>query len=438
MDGILGRIQSMRRKLFILIALMVAGEAVFLLTFVLPRVFRPTFLTVFDINNFQLGTAYSVYGTVAMFCYFLGGPIADRFSAKNLIIVALLLSSTTGAILVTIPTPITLNIMYGFWGMSTILLFWAAFIKTTRIYGGSTQGLAFGAVDAGRGLFVALLATVSIYLFSLFLPSDAAMASKAELTQALKSVIWVFSGVGWFSALLIWLALPKTNSTSAARQDFKWSGVLEVLRRPSIWYQSLIIMCAYVGYKCSDDFSLYAKDVLGFDDVEAATVGTISFWARAVGALVAGLLGDRFSLVRMVTVCFGLVIVGSALLSANLGFFGVTIVLINIGIASLAVYGLRGLYYSIFNVSNIPMPLTGTAVGVVAVIGYTPDIFFGPLMGIILDGNPGALGHQYLFMVLVGFGILGLLATYLFKKAIATQKRDGGRSQKSGSAAWYW
>jgi hypothetical protein len=47
-------------------ALIVAGESVFLLPFVLARVFRPTFLDVFGLTNLELGTAYSVYGIVAM------------------------------------------------------------------------------------------------------------------------------------------------------------------------------------------------------------------------------------------------------------------------------------------------------------------------------------------------------------------------------------
>jgi hypothetical protein len=40
--------------------LIAAGEAVFLLPFVLDRVFRPTFLDVFGVTNLQLGTAFSL------------------------------------------------------------------------------------------------------------------------------------------------------------------------------------------------------------------------------------------------------------------------------------------------------------------------------------------------------------------------------------------
>ena len=50
---------GLHRRL-ILVTLIAAGEAVFLLPFVLPRIFRPTFLDVFGVTNLQLGTVFSL------------------------------------------------------------------------------------------------------------------------------------------------------------------------------------------------------------------------------------------------------------------------------------------------------------------------------------------------------------------------------------------
>ena len=47
----------------------------------------------------------------------------------------------------------------GFFGVTTILFFWAALIRATRDWGGNNaQGRAFGLLDGGRGLLAALLA----------------------------------------------------------------------------------------------------------------------------------------------------------------------------------------------------------------------------------------------------------------------------------------
>lgn len=412
-------IEPMSGRILAIVALMVAGEAVFLLAFILPRVFRPTFLTVFDLTNLQLGTAYSVYGVIAMVSYFLGGPIADRFSSRKLLIISLLLSSFSGGYLYTIPGANGLIFLYAFWGVSTILLFWAAFIKTTRIYGGNTQGLAFGLVDSGRGFFAAVLATASVYVFAQLLPDNAASVTEYDLTAALKMVIFLFSILGCLGAALIAIALPPHSGDSFSSDKISLSKVKKVAKRRSIWYQAFILLCAYAGYKCTDDFSLYAADVLHFSDVEAAAVGTVSLWARGVGALLAGALGDRFGMPRMLMICFGIMTLSALVLTMESLSSMPAMIIINLVIGGTAIYGLRGLYYAVFNISKIPVALTGSAVGLVAVVGYTPEIFMGPLMGVLLDNNPGATGHYYLFYVLALFGVGGIIATELFRREIS-------------------
>lgn len=83
---------------------------------------------------------------------------------------------------------------------------------------------------------------------------------------------------------------------------------------------------------------------------------------------------------------------------------------------SAAVFGLRGLYFAIFDDAGVPAALTGTAAGLVSVIGYTPDIFMGPLNGYLTDTYPGALGHEYFFGILAGFAGLGLVCTLMFQR----------------------
>ena len=63
---------------------------------------------------------------------------------------------------------------------------------------------------------------------------------------------------------------------------------------------------------------------------------------------------------------------------------------------------------------RIPLILTGTPVGLISVVGYTPDIFATPIIGYLLDKYPGLLGHQYVFTILVLFSIFGLLASIKF------------------------
>lgn len=407
------------KKLLTLITLMIVGEAIFFLPFVITRVFRPTFLTVFELDNLELGTAFSVYGIVAMASYFFGGPIADRYSPKKLLIFSLIATALAGLIMAGIPSLITLTILYGFWGLSTILFFWAAFIKGIRQFGGEeSQGKSQGLVDGGRGFVAALIASSSVFLLDALLPVSADQATKNELENGLSLIIIFFSILVLLTAVLVWRALPSaTLKATEKAEKMSLSGVKKAISHRSVWLQAIILLCAYVGYKCTDDFGLYAQDAFGYDDVESAHIATISFWMRPIAAALAGFLGDKLVHSKITKACFVILILGSIIISSGVLGGGIFILIaLTLASTSLGIYGLRGLYYALFQESKIPLSYAGAAIGFISVIGYTPDVFMGPLMGVLLDNNPGELGHQYLFGVLAVFGIIGLVASVLFGK----------------------
>ena len=51
--------------------------------------------------------------------------------------------------------------------------------------------------------------------------------------------------------------------------------------------------------------------------------------------------------------------------------------------------------------------MTGTAVGVISLVGYTPDIFLMPIAGWLIDRSPGPEGHQDFFTLMLGVALLG-------------------------------
>ncbi len=410
---------NLRRGL-IIGALIAAGEAVFLLPFVLARVFRPTFLDVFGITNLQLGTAFSLYGVVAMAAYFAGGPLADRFSARRLMTWALVATGLGGVVLAGIPSAQVMNILWAAWGLTTILLFWAAMIRATREWGGiSSQGRAYGLLDGGRGLFAALIASFTVVVFAVLLPSDVASATSDQRAAAFRAVIWVFTGLTLVIGLLVWVVVPD-NDPQADRNDqpkLSLDGVRGACRMPIVWLHAVIVVCAYAGYKATDDFSLLARDVLDFDEVAASGIGTLSFWIRAVSAVAAGYLGDRVDSSRVIAWGFAILIAGSLLIASGALMPGVAWMLITTIVAtSVGIYAIRGVYFALLAEGAVPLAFTGSAIGVVSLVGFTPDVFMGPLMGVLLDNSPGVLGHQHVFASVAGFGAVGLIATIAFRR----------------------
>ena len=100
----------------------------------------------------------------------------------------------------------------------------------------------------------------------------------------------------------------------------------------------------------------------------------------------------------------------------------ITLFFLSLIITTTGTYSLRTLYFAVLQEGNIPLAITGTAVGIISVVGYTPDIFIGPIMGYLLDSSPGILGYQQVYIMLTLFSLLGLFATIQFSKSTINKK----------------
>ena len=411
----------------IIFCLVYAGEMIFSLPFHVPRFFRPTVLDVFAVNNAELGDIFAVYGIFAMLAYFPGGVIADHFSARKLMTISLVATAIGGVYLAQIPGTIGLSLLFGYWGLTSILLFWAAMIKATREWGGpDRQGRAFGILDGGRGLVAAGAASVAVCLFSLVLPANIEALTHLQQQQAIQSVIYLYTAMTLLAAFFIWCFIPETERQRSA-QTQAFSGIAVVIRQRVVWLQAMIIICAYCGYKGLDYYALYARDVLAMNEIESAQFTSIAAYLRPVAAIATGFIVDRYIASRVIVVFF-FVLSGSYLILslASVPGYGIHLIYTNILITFVAVFGIRGVYFALVEETKIAGNVTGTAVGLVSVIGFTPDIFFAPVAGRILDASPGAAGFQNYFLMLSIFAIMGMLASLL----LAVHKRD--RQIRSG------
>jgi MFS family permease len=186
---------------------------------------------------------------------------------------------------------------------------------------------------------------------------------------------------------------------------------------------SLIIICAYAGYKITDDFSLFAREVLGFSESNSAGVGAAALWLRALTAILAGYLADRYRKTGIIIFCFAISAAGALLIGFGVLDGLVPLLLLNLVLTAVGIYGIRALYFAVLKEAGIPFALTGTAVGIVSFAGYTPEVFMGPWMGYLLDRSPGPDGHEHVFLLLSAFAILGCLAGILFQK-LSLRVRD--------------
>ena len=404
--------------------LILSGELIYLLPYVLPRIFRPTFLEVFNLNNLQLGSLFSVYGIIALLSYVYGGVISDKFQPKKLMSYSLFFTSFGGLVLASYPSYFVLQILYGYWGFTTVFLFWGAMIKATRVWGGTdNQGQAFGFLDGGRGLVAASMGSLGILIFSVFLINDIELTSLTERKEAFRYVILFSSFMIFLTGLwvLFFMDSNQKDQKNNVISSNSFSNIKTVLKIQSVWLIMIIIISAYVGYRVTDIYSLYASDVMFFNQIEAANVSSLQLYLRPLVCILIAMLAYKSSYIYFIIFGFVTMLIGSTIFAFGIVQLNMNFVFyLSLIIVATGTYAIRALYFSIMQEGRIPLVLTGTAVGLISVVAYTPDIFAPPIFGYFLDKYPGLLGHQYVFTISVLFSILGLLASIkfanLFKK----------------------
>lgn len=400
---------AMISRASLMLTLVLAGEIVFGLPFHTARFYRPTLLEAFGFSNTQLGDVFAVYGVLAMIAYFPGGALADRFSARALLTLSLAATGVGGFYMMTYPGFAGMAALYGYWGVTTILLFWAALIRATREWGGdNAQGSAFGMLEGGRGIVAALLATLGVTIFAVAMPDDVALATAEERRSAFRSVILLYSLASLAVAALVWILVPPRKHAGDSSTGL-FHGAVAVLQQPLVWAQAAIIICAYCAFKGLDNYALYAVQVLGMDEVDGARLATYASYIRPFAAIGTGLLADRWAIGKTAGLVFGMMLASFLPLSLLLPD-GATVVVIyaSLLVSMFAVFAMRGVYFALLEENRVPPYLTGAVAGTVSFVGFTPEIFFGPVTGRILDANPGAVGHQNYFLFLSAVAALGI------------------------------
>ncbi len=393
-----------------MLTLVTAGELVFGLPYHTARFFRPTFLEAFNFTNTQLGDVFAVYGILAMLSYFPGGPIADRFSARSLLSISLVTTGLGGFYMATYPGPLGMAVLYGYWGITSILLFWSALIRATREWGGdSAQGKAFGVLEGGRGLVAAMFASFGVLLFAFGMPDDVASVTEEQRRSAFRAVILMYSIAVIAAGVLAWFLVPPSRHAGDSSQSlFRGAGF--IVRNPMVWAQAGVIVMAYCGFRALDNYPLYLVQVMGMSEVDSATIASWAAYLRPAAAIGAGIIADRWSAVATIRVSFVVLTASYLMLYLLLPVgAGVSLVWANLAISYVAVFGLRGVYFALLEENRVPPFLTGAVAGTVSFIGYTPDVFFGPITGRILDASPGAPGHQNYFLFMFAVALFGLL-----------------------------
>ncbi len=408
------------RRWLIMGVLSFSGGIIFMLPFLQEPFYKPL-AQALALNNTEVGSLMSIFGVTSMISYFPGGWLADRVSPRKLITLSLVSTGIAGLYFSTFPSYQISLAIHAFWGVSVTFLFWGAMIRITRNWAPpEQQGRAFGILEGGRGLGEVIPATVFLGVFAVLGSNDA----------ALSMVVMQYSVVFLLFAIVSWFVLEDSVGRDPEADQNQKVGVAEViavLKMPVVWLIAIVILTGYCAYWGLFRYTPLATDIFALSVTIGAMIAIGKMWFKVLAPLVSGFIGDTFGISKSVAWLFVVLIanfVFIAYLPGKSGF--VPVMFGSLAVGSIAVYGMRGIYFALLEEGRVPLGVTATAAGVISAIAFTPDIFMPLLGGMLIDNYPGAAGYRYFFLATAAICAVGLIASLVIYFKIV--KKQSGES----------
>ena len=195
--------------------------------------------------------------------------------------------------------------------------------------------------------------------------------------------------------------------------------ITTVLKLPVVWLIAVVVLAAYSAYWGTYRFTSYSTDIFSLSVVAAGAISIGKMWMSPPSALLAGFISDKIGIAKSVAILFVVLIFSFIVFAFMPGIPSLLpVMIVNVAIASLAVFALRGIYFALLEEGGIPMIITGTATGFISMIGFTPDVFMPLIGGVLLDNLPSVEGYRIFFLIVAGICGLGLMAALMIYRIV--------------------
>lgn len=373
------------------------------------------YLEVYNLTNTQMGVFGSIFGVFGMISYLFGGYLADRFSLRMLL-TASLVGTGLGGFLHLLPLSFgALVCLYAFWGFTSLFAFWPACVKAVRVLSSSEdQGKSFGWFEGGRGVASAIMAPLAVIVFRLGV-------NKLDDATGMKYIIIFYSVITVLIGILVFLKMNDGNIEESEKLSFKEIG--KVIKLPAVWIIGIVTFCNYVFTLSLYYFTPYATGILGMTVTLGATLAALKRWLSPVSNVGAGYIADKVGTGNLLLVSFLAMAAGTlAILLLPLNSSSIIVFIILFLVIYFFYNANYALTWAMMNEGNIPEEYSGTAAGIIATLGYLPEIFCSLLAGILIDGYPGVTGFRYYFGFLIVVLLIGATFVLIWKRHLKSKK----------------
>lgn len=389
-----------------------------MMTYYLPYLsttFYVPFMEAFQLTNQQIGMLMSAYAIVAIPAYFFGGMVADKFSAKLLIVLSCMLTGLLGVTMIFVSSYYVLLIYYLSFGFTATFLNWSAFCKLIRMLGTEAeQGKLFGAMEMSYAIVGAIISYGIL----------AGLETILE-TVGFKIVALIYGVILILVGIAIWL-LCEDNSKDIQANDFNFKMVGTALKHPVVWMNAAIVLGVYITTTGSAYFSPYLSEVLMVPAMTAIAVQIYdSTLSKIIFAPMGGAIRDKIGKTAplLIVVCTAVIVILMIIRFAvdinTLPLIAIALVVLFISVNSL----LRSSLYTPIPEGGVPIAVTGTATGIVSAIGYSSDLWLYTLCGSWID-KYGVEGYHRVWMLLAFGMVIVVVAAVFFGRYMKTHKAE--------------
>lgn len=375
-------------------------------------------------SNTQLGLLITVYGFGNVFGAPIGGWVADHFNYKYIYVLSVFLNGVFSLLFVLNPTYGFAMIMWIGFAVASLFMNYPTHIKIIRdLTTDENQGKIFGLNETCIGIFNILFNAVMMLLYTKFMEGVAGMKAAIIGIAVLSFVLTVIIAFVLDNPAKLkkeTAEKPKEEKKSFLR-DAKY-----IVKSPATWLVALNVFAVYSFLNTLTYFTPYFTNVLGVTVVFTGWVAIArQHGMTLVGAPIGGFLSD---LVKSPSkVLLGVYAVGLIgliyLIQAGEGVGAAFLIALTL-VMSAAVYIGRGSYYATVTEAGVPREYTASTIGLVAAVGFSPDLFQFTLYGYWLD-NFGNTAYTFIFIfqaIVLAVGALSSLGILYLKKKNANNK----------------
>lgn len=400
------------KNILTLIVLGMCGGTIYLLPY-LKYFFYNQMTEATGLSGQELGFLVTMYAVINLFVLLPGGILSDRLSSKKCIFFSLLGTAALTVLYAFFYKSYPMSLfIWGALSFTTIFVAWSAIMKTVRGVGAQAVGTAYSIYYASNGLTGAFGSYCVLQVYKAIATNEAATRDTAFFWAVI--TVAVLTAIVPFILLYLLRDYREEAEPGEKKELPTLKDSIEVMKMPSIWLIAVILFCTYSLYVGMTFFTPYLTYAFHVSDETSGTLTIIRSFVFMSLTPLTGLFADKVakSTLRWFLIACPIVAVslaGVVWLGSAEGMKTTVIVLTMV--AAFFVCSLYASMFSIVSECRIPMSIAGTAIGLVSIFSYTPDIVMQPLFGHFVDVNQyGSIFLTLVAMALVSFGVAALLA----------------------------